>query len=316
MNRASGLLRGARAPPFALPDRDMAHNSHDPYDAPPLRGLGPVQATLRVFVALQCWGYAAAHLHFGAKSAFARVLESEFYLSPGETAFVDQVAAIVLAICGMMCLLRPAWPVLLGLFFGDAVFVASKAWLGEGGHPAIIVARHAAIILSPLILGCADFWPNPRKFSLGFWIAIAGIMQFAIVVSFIGNGLEGLIESHQGGDLVRVATGTVEMFTRQTPSPEHARIALAMASAIQLGAGLSLLLNRSRQAAGVAAVVGVWMAGSYSLGLGMAGYPRMLTHMIHGGLAAALYLFWSSATRQGEISYVPDLPVQKARGGH
>ncbi len=294
----------------------MAHNSHDPYDAPPLRGIGPVQATLRVFVSLQCWGYAAAHLHFGAKSALARVLESEFYLSAGDTALVDMGAAIVLAICGMVCLLRPAWPVLLGLFFGEVAFVASKAYLGEGGHPAIIVARHAAIVLSPLILGCADFWPGQRKFSLGFWIAIAGIMQFAIVVSFIGNGLEGLIESHQGGDLVRVATGTVEKFTRQTPRPEDAKIALAIASAIQLGAGLSLLQNRSRQAAGAAAVVGVLMAGSYSLGLGMAGYPRMLTHMIHGGLAAALYLFWSNATRHGEMSYVPDLPPQKARGGH
>ena len=275
-----------------------------------------MQATLRVFVALQCWGYAAAHLHFGAKSALARVLESEFYLSSGETALVDQGAAIILAVCGMMCLLRPAWPVLLGLCLGEAAFVASKAWLGEGGHPAIIVARHAAIILSPLILGCADFWPGRRKFSLGFWIAISAMMQFAICVSFIGNGLEGLIESHQGGDLVRVATGTIEKFTRQTPGPEHAQIALAIASAIQLGAGLSLLLNRSRQAAGVAAVVGVLMAGSYSLGLGMAGYPRTLTHMIHGGLAAALYLFWSNATRHGEMSYVPDLPAQKTRGGH
>lgn len=308
-------MRGEFAP-FVLPDPDMAHNSHDPYDAPPLRGLGPVQATLRVFVALQCWGYAAAHLHFGAKSALARVLETEFYLSTGETALVDQGAAIALAICGMVCLLRPAWPVLLGLFLGEAVFVASKMWLGEGGRPAIIAARHAAIVLSPLILGCADFWPGRRKFSLGFWIAIAALLQFAICASFIGNGLEGLIESHQGGDLVRVASGAVEKFTRQTPRPEDAKTALAIASAIQLGAGLALLLNRSRQAAGAAAVVGVFMAGCYSLGLGMAGYPRTLTHMIHGGLAIALCLFWSRATRQGDMSYVPDLPEPKGRGGH
>ena len=294
----------------------MAHNSDDPYDSPPLRGLGPVQATLRVFVALQCWGYAAAHLHFGAKSALARVLENEFYLSPGETARVDFGAALVLAICGMICLLRPAWPVLLGLCFGESLFVASKVFLGEGGHPAILVARHAAMILSPLILGCADFWPGRRKFSLGFWIAISAMLQFAIYVSFIGHGLEGLIESHQGGDLVRVATGAIEKFTRQTPSPEVAKTALAIASAIQLGVGLSLLLNRSREAAGLAAVVGVFLAGCYSLGLGMAGYPRTLTHLIHGGLAAALCLFWSRATRQGELSYVPDLPAPKGRGGH
>ena len=57
-----------------------------------------MQGTLRVFVALQCWGYAAAHLHFGAKSAISRVLEKEFYLSAGDTALVDQGAAICLAL--------------------------------------------------------------------------------------------------------------------------------------------------------------------------------------------------------------------------
>ena len=294
----------------------MGHNSHDPYDAPPLRGLGPVRATLRVFVALQCWGYAAAHLQFGAKSALARVLEKEFFLAASETAIIDQVAAIALAICGMVCLLRPAWPVLLGLCFGEAIFVGAKAWLGEGGHPAIIIARHTAIVLSPLILGCADFWPGRKKFSLGFWIAISAMMRCAVCVGFIGNGLQGLIESQHGGDLVRVATGAFEKFTRHTPSPADAKTALAIASAIQLGVGLSLLLNRSRQAAALAAVVGVFMAGCYSIGLGMAGYPRTLTHMVHGGLAAALCLFWTQATHEGEMSYVPDIPGQKAKGGH
>ncbi len=316
MNRARHLFAEARWHRFVLPDRDMAHNSHDPYDSPPLRGLGPVQATLRVFVALQCWGYSAAHLHFGAKSALARVLEAEFYVSAAETVLVDRGAAIALAVCGMMCLLRPAWPVLLGLFCGEALFVASKAFLSEGGHPAIIVSRHAAMVLSPLILGCADYWPGRRKFSLGFWIAIVWLMQFAIVVSFIGNGLEGLIESHQGGDLVRVASGTIEKFTRRTPSPADAKTALAIASAVQLGLGLALLLSRSRPAAGVAAVVGVVLAGCYSMGLGMTGYPRTLTHMVHGGLAAALCLFWIGATREGVLSYIPDLPSPKVHGGH
>ncbi len=293
----------------------MAHNSHDPYDAPPLRGLGPVQATLRVFVALQCWGYAAAHLHFGAKSAFARLLEKEFFVSVGDTGLLDQVAAIGLALCGVMCLLRPAWPVLLGLCCGEAVFVASKIWLREGGQPAIIAARHAAIILSPLILACADFWPGRRKFSLGFWIAITAMMRFAICATFIGNGLEGIIESHHGGDMVRVATGAVQKFSRHTPSPAEAKTALAIASAIQLGVGLSLLLNRSRQAAACGALVGIFIAGCYSISLGMAGYPRTLTHLIEGGLAAALFLFWTRATREGQISYVPDLPKQHSGGG-
>ena len=245
----------------------------------------------------------------------ARLLEKEFYVDASQTGLVDQVAAMGLAICGMICLLRPAWPVLLAVSFGGTVFVLSKAWLGEGGYPAIIVARHAAIVLSPLILGCADFWPYPRKFSLGFWIAISAMMRVAVCVSFIGNGLEGLIESQQGGDLVRVAIGAVEKFTRRTPSPEDAKTALAIASAIQLGVGLALLLNRSRQAAALAAVVGIFLAGCYSIGLGMVGYPRTLTHMVEGGIAAALCLFWTSATQEGQLSYIPDLLAAKSKGG-
>lgn len=292
----------------------MGHHSHDPYDAPPLRGLGPVQATLRVFVALQCWGYAAAHLQFGAQSAWARLLEKEFFRPASEAALVDQGAAVLLAICGMICLLRPAWPVLLGLCLGQAVFVGSKVWLHEGGLPIIVVARHAAVVLSPLILGCADFWPGRKKFSLGFWVAIAATMRAAVCCSFLGNGLQGLIESHHSGELVRVATGALEKFTRQTPSPADARTALAIASAIQLGVGLSLLLNRSRPAAALAAVVGVFLAGCYSIGLGMAGYPRTLTHLVEGGIAAALYLFWTSATHEGELSYIPAPPAKNS--GH
>ena len=300
---------------LALPDREMAHNSHNPYDVPPLQGLGPVQATLRVFVALQCWGYAAAHLQFKSRSALSRLLEKEFYIPAWDTVLVDHVAAIGLAVCGMICLLRPAWPVLLALSSAGTVFVISKVWLGEGGHPAIIVASHTAIMLSPLILACADFWPYPKKFSLGFWIAISAMMRFAVCVSFIGCGLQGLIESHRGGDLVRVATGAVEKFTRQHPTPETAKIALAIASAVQLGVGLALLLNRSRQAAGLAAIVGVFLAGCYSIGLGMAGYPRTLTHLVQGGLAAALCLFWTKATEEGELRYIPDLPASNSKGG-
>lgn len=294
----------------------MAYNSHDPYDLPPLQGLGPVQGTLRVFVALQCWGYAAAHLQFGARSAMARLLEKEFFLSASQTAGIDKMAAIALAICGMICLLRPAWPVLLGLSAASTAFVVAKVWLGDGGHPVVIVASHMAMMLSPLILACADFWPFPRKFSLGFWIAIVAMMRIAVCASFIGSGLQGLIESHQGGDLVRVATGAYEKFARHAPTPQQAKISLAIASAIQLGVGLALLMNRSRQAAGIAAVVGVFLAGCYSFGLGMAGYPRTLTHLVQGGLAAALCLFWSKAIQEGGFRYVPDLPTGKGRSGH
>ncbi len=294
----------------------MAHNSHDPYDLPPLQGLGPVQGTLRVFVALQCWGYAAAHLQFGARSAMARLLEKEFFLSASETAMIDQMAAIGLALCGMICLLRPAWPVLLGLTFANSAFVVAKVWLGEGGHPAVIISSHTAMVLSPLILACADFWPFPRKFSLGFWIAISAMMRLAVCVSFVGCGLQGIIESHQGGDLIRVATGAFEKFTRHAPTPLQAKITLAIASAVQLSMGLALLMNRSRQAAGFAAVVGIFLAGCYSIGLGMAGYPRTLTHMVQGGIAAGLCLFWTNAIQEGEIRYVPDLPDAKSKSGH
>lgn len=284
----------------------MARISHDPYDSPPLRGLGPVQGTLRVFVALQCWGYAAAHLHFGAQSAMARVLEREFFIPAGDTRLLDLGAAVALAVAGMSCLLRPAWPILVGVFVGQIAFVGSKAWLAEAGHPVLILMQHAAMLCSPILLACADMWPAKPKFSLGFWIAITYLMRLSICSSLIGMGLQSILDSHTPGELLRVATGTLLTLTRESPSTATAQSALCITGALQFGLGLTLLLSRSRPAASLATIVGFLTAASYSLGLGIAGYPRTLTHLILAGIPAALGLFWMNAIQEGEFSYIPD----------
>ncbi len=283
----------------------MASHSHDPYDSPPLRGIGAVQGTLRVFVALQCWGYAAAHLHFGARSAIARMLETEFFLSPGDTGLVDLVCAGLLTVGGITCLIRPNFPVLLGVFTGQLLFVASKAWLGEGGHPVLVVARHAVPLASPLLLCAADFWPLRPKFSLGVWIGIAWLMQLAIIASFLGNGLACLVQSQHGGELVSVSSGFLAKVCPGCTSSD-ARLALAIVGALQVSVGLSLAFSRTRVGAAFGAAVGFFVAGSYAIGLGMNGYPRGLTHLILGGLPTALSLFWSRATVEGEMRYVPE----------
>jgi len=284
----------------------MAHVSRDPYDSPPLRGLGPVQGTLRVFVALQCWGYAAAHLHFGSKSAVARMLEQEFYLPVGDTQLFDLAAAIALSLTGMSCLLRPAWPVLFGLFLGQVLFVGSKAWLSEDSHPALILMQHGAMLFSPIILACADLWPSKQKFSLGFWIAIAALMRLAVCASLLGIGLQAIFDSHNSGELLKVASGTLRTLTGQSPDTPTTQSALCILGAFQIGLGITLLLSRSRPAASLAVVVGVLTAASFSLGLGLAGYPRTLTHLILAGMPAALGLFWMSAIEEGEFRYVPE----------
>lgn len=284
----------------------MAHSGHDPYDAPPLRGLSPVQGTLRVFVALQCWGYAAAHLHFGGKSAIARMLEQEFFLPTGDTRLLDQGIAIGLAVTGISCLLRPAWPILLLLFLGQVLFVGSKAWLAEGSHPVLILMQHAAMLFSPFILACADLWPTRQKFSLGFWIAIAALMRLAICASLLGLGIQGIIDLSHHGELLRVASGTIRTITGQSSNTGTAQAVLGIAAACQFGLGLTLILSRSRPAATLAAIIGVLTAASFSLGLGLAGYPQTLTHMILAGLPAALGLFWMNAIQEGDFTYVPD----------
>jgi len=291
---------------FLADDQSMARISHDPYDSPPLRGLGPVQGTSRVFVALQCWGYAAAHLHFGSRSAMARVLEREFFLPSGDTQLLDQGAAVALALAGMSCLLRPAWPVLFGVFVGQIAFVGSKVWLAEAGHPALILMQHAAMLSSPILLACADLWPAKQKFSLGFWIAIALLMRLSLCSSLLGLGLQAILDSHTQGELLRVAMGTLQTMTRESPSTALAQSALCIAGAVQFGLGLTLLLSRSRPAASLATVAGFLTAASYSLGLGIAGYPRTLTHLILAGLPAALGLFWMNAIQEGEFTYIPD----------
>lgn len=284
----------------------MASPHHDPYTAPPLRGLSFVRTTLRVFVALQCWGYAAAHLHFHSQSPLAVVLQKEFFITASETSLFDFCAALSLVMCGVSCLLRPAWPLLLAMTAGQMMFVAAKAWLGEGSHPAIIVANHACIMLSPFLLGCADFWPGHRKFSLGYWIAIAWLMRMAVCVALIGQGIDGIIQSQKADELVRVARGTIEKLTLEEPTQSQARMALAMVSAMQIAIGSSLAINRSRTSAGLAALLGVFVATCYSLGLDMVGYPRTLIHLIDGGMAAALGFYWVGAIQEGQPTYIPE----------
>lgn len=294
-------------------EKDMAQPIHNPYDAPPLRGLGSVQGTLRVFVALQCWGFAAAHLHLGAQSAIARVLSTEFFLSSSDTATFDMIAAGLLTVGGVTCLIRPNWPVLSGLFFSQVLFVGAKIWLGEGGHPALVLMRNAIPIMAPVLLCFADFWPSPPKFSLGFWMAVATLARLAICAGFIGHGLDGLIQSQYGGDLVTASQGVLNQIAPGRFETREARVALEVIAAIQIGIGVALLCSRSRPAAALGAVLGLLVAGCYAMGLGMAGYPRALIHMAMGGLPAALWLFWVQATTEGELRYIPETQPMPSR---
>ena len=100
--------------------------------------------------------------------------------------------------------------------------------------------------------------------------------------------------------------GTLRTLTGESPSEASVQSALCIAGACQFGLGLTLLFSRSRPAASLATIVGFLTAASYSLGLGLAGYPRTLTHLILAGLPAALGLFWMNAIQEGEFSYVPD----------
>ncbi len=142
----------------------MAHVSRDPYDSPPLRGLGPVRERCACLSPCNV-GDTQLRICTSLQIGRARMLEREFYLPVGDTQLFDLAAAIALSLTGMSCLLRPAWPVLFGLFLGQVLFVGSKAWLSEESHHCTDpdAARSDAVLADHL--ACADLWPSKQKFS-------------------------------------------------------------------------------------------------------------------------------------------------------
>jgi hypothetical protein len=266
-----------------------------PYDDPVPRGFPVVVATLRIVVALQCWGAAAARLHAGEDFHLVEFLTTTAGLSQAwADTWLDR-AAWGLAACGLLSLVRPCWPVLLPVTAWFA-FVSSTGTLVT--NQWVEPAEQAARFLTPLTLLLLDFWPPRLKFSLGRAVVAFFLLRLGAAATFIGHGLEALHQSRVGGSFVELITGSFQNVLQVAVTVDQAQSALGVIGGVDIGLGLGLLLVRSRSFALYMAFWGVLTAVSRALAYGPDAYHMVLIRAASGGAAFALFLYWLLAIRE------------------
>jgi hypothetical protein len=272
-----------------------------PFDDPVPRGYRVVLATLRIAVALQCWGAAAAWLVLREDFGLLPLLMRHAGLSTAAlTSLLDKISW-GLGVCGLLTLVRPCWPVLLPVTAWFTAIAAIGPLAGEPFRPA----THAVRCAAPLALLLLDFWPPAVKFALGRAMAALIVMRLGIATTFAAQGCLALSQSRTGGPLTTQLAAAIANIVPSSPAAGHAPAALGIVGGIYLGLAVGLLLVRSRAIALLMTVLGGLAAMSYVIAGGPEQWGQTLLHAAGAGAPAALFVYWWRAVREQPAITVP-----------
>lgn len=268
------------------------------------RGLPLLKATLRVVVAVQCFGAAAKSLSMGAESTISEFLGTDLNWSAEMCSQVDTYAAYGLIASGVLTLLRPCWPVLLpvtGWFFA-----ASIVPLLRSSSPAAVLEpiEHAARYGAPLALLILDFWPPGLKSHLGRTVASMWILRLAAAATFTGHGIVALMHGMDGGHFVDLLTVTSDKVFGWEMSANETRWTLVAIGAIDIGLALNVLVSRSKPVVIYMALWGFATAATRVVLMGPQAYPEVLLRVANGGVPLVLLLYWSLSIKQAPAEVV------------
>lgn len=273
-----------------------------PFDDPVPRGLRVVQATLRIAVALECWGLAAARLAHGDDWGLTSLMTQQLgFNAVMAEASLDNVAR-GLVLCGLLTLFRPCWPVLLPVTVCFAAVSAAGPLLGTAPHQP---ATHAVRYLTPLALLLLDFWPPHVKFSLGRAIVAFLFLRLGIVMSFAAQGWLAINQSRAGGPLVQQLETALSRVLQWTSTTAQTQTVLGVIGGLYIGLALGLLLVRSRGIAALLTLCGGLAAMTYVIAGGPTAWDQTLLHAVSAGAPAALFLHWWLAVKEQPAITVP-----------
>ncbi len=273
-----------------------------PYLDPAPRGFRVVLATLRIVVALECWGLAASWLAAQDDLGMLNFLQQQMQWTPETAALWMNRSAWALVACGVLTLLRPCWPVLIPVIacFGC---VAAASTVSENNP--ILPAIHAVRILAPAVLLLLDFWPPKTDFSLGRATVAIFLLRLGSSATFLGIGLVCLDQARTGGPLVELLAQTLEKGFQKSPTADQAQRWLGWIGSLDVALGLGVLFCRSRFFALAMAVWGtLWMACRL-LAFGPEAYHLVLIRAAVGGAPAALFVYWLMAVREQPPAVIP-----------
>ncbi|MFV0443545.1 MAG: hypothetical protein ACK5Q5_08235 [Planctomycetaceae bacterium] len=276
--------------------------SRSPFDDPIPRGYDVVLATLRIAVAILCWGSAGARLASGSDFGLGEHLVQAFHFSQSSTdALLDNIAW-GLTVSGLLTLVRPCWPVLVPV----TLWFATLACVGIVDDSYRLQPVTQAIrYLAPLSLLVLDLWPPACKFSLGRAMVGLFFLRLGIVVTMAGEGLLALQQSRSGGPLADQLGRALEQVFHWSGSSEQVQTVLGVIGGVYVGLALGLLLVRSRAIALLITAVAAFGAMSYVVGQGSPAWPQSLLHASISGAAFTLFLYWWRAVKEQPAITVP-----------
>ncbi|QDT30865.1 hypothetical protein [Thalassoglobus polymorphus] len=285
----------------------MSEQLDNPFETPSPKGIRIVQATLRVVVAIQCWGYAAGHLHHGKHFALLEILRKGGKFPDAKIALFEDYTAYFLIACGVISLFRPMWAMLipLGAFqVGTAigVILAQKGLL-----PYLEVMNQAVRMTVPTALLMVDFWPPRVKPTLAFCLSSIKMLRLATATTFFGHGLLVLHQYQAGGEFVEIIGRTARNVFHYPITRGHAQMVLVMIGIAEIALALNLMTSRNRIIAFVMATWGLILAASYTLAYGQDGYDRTLIRIANCGAPLTVLLFWMKAIQEQKPIILPEV---------
>lgn len=273
-----------------------------PFDAPIPRGFPVVLATLRISVALMCWGWAGGRLSTGDDLALERLLIEGVGLTEALTETLLDRAAWALAAAGLLTLFRPCWPVLFPVTVWFAVVAAAGLFAaGDAGSLCI----HSTRVVTPWALLLLDFWPPHLRYSLGRGMFANFCLRAGTVLMLTAYGWQSWQQSQQGGPLMEILSRVSRQVLGLEVNGDEARLALGVLGGIEVGLALALLLVRSRAVAFLIVCWGVTAAMSSVVAVGPAAWHLVLLQAPDAGAPCALGLHWLLAVKEQPAVTLP-----------
>jgi hypothetical protein len=290
----------------------MSEPNHNPFETPRPGGMRLLQGTLRVVVACQCFGLAAARLHQQRPDLLCEFVGKARNIPADQIGHIANLIAYGLIVCGVITLLRPATFVLLPVTIYQAALPVAILMQSSGLAARLAPALHATAIVVPLALLFVDFWPPRLKPGLVSCLAAVSFLKLGSVISLTGWSILFLNQCQHGGPLAEQLQQILARTMDRALDLDQARAGLGILGAISAALALSLLSGRNRPIAACAALFGLGLAASETLAHGSAGYDLTLMRLSEAGAPLGVLVFWMNAVREQKVVYIAEAPPKAA----
>lgn len=272
--------------------------SDNPFARPVPRGLRPIQATLRVVVTIQAWGYALQRLHWGRGYPLPALLQERFHLADEQVVPFDDAAAYMLATIGVVTLVRPCW--FTSLLFGTWLLAQYLAVGIAAGQPLgwLPLAINGVGIFVPTALLIFDFWPPRVKPTIATCFIAIGLLRLTTALSLIAFGIEALHQFRSGGEFITMLVAIAEKTIHVSLPERTAGHLLVAVGLISIAAASSLLTARSRALLVMIILGSLLVVAAPTLAYGVAGYDRTLRGIASVGGPTVILMFWLFAVQE------------------